>query len=410
MNDTPAVAKTTRPPIPREIWVLVAAAFCVAIGFGLVSPILPAYAHSFDVGVQAAAAIVSVFALMRLLFAPASGQLIARLGERRIYLTGILIVALSTGACALATGYWQLLLFRGLGGVGSTMFTVSASALIVRLSPPTIRGRVSSLYGSGFLIGGILGPVLGTAMSGFGFRMPFVVYALTLLAAAGVVAAFLGEEALRPKPGTPALPVMTVREAWADNAYRALMVSTFCHGWANFGLRVALLPLFASTVPGMGVGWAGVALTVFAVGNAVMLPLAGRLVDEIGRKPLVIGGLLVNGAATAVIGLSHSVIALLVVSLLAGVGSGAIGPGQQATVADIVGHDRNGGKVLAAFQMSLDSGSIVGPVLAGLIADRYGFGWAFGVTAVLSVVAVIAWIPARESFPARAARAAAEQP
>jgi hypothetical protein len=49
-----------RPPIPAEIKVLVASAFVIAIGFGLVSPVLPAYARSFDVGVAAASTVASI--------------------------------------------------------------------------------------------------------------------------------------------------------------------------------------------------------------------------------------------------------------------------------------------------------------------------------------------------------------
>ena len=65
-----------RERIPREIRVLIAAAFVIAIGFGLVAPILPQFAQSFDVGVTAASVIVSAFALTRLLFAPGGGWLV----------------------------------------------------------------------------------------------------------------------------------------------------------------------------------------------------------------------------------------------------------------------------------------------------------------------------------------------
>lgn len=95
--------------------------------------------------------------LFRLIFAPAGGRLIARLGERPVYLSGLVIVAVSTGATAFAQDYWQLLVFRGLGGIGSTMFTVSAVALLVRLAPVSIRARVSSVYATAFLLGGVGG-------------------------------------------------------------------------------------------------------------------------------------------------------------------------------------------------------------------------------------------------------------
>lgn len=395
----PATPTSRRVAIPREVWVLVAAAFCVAVGFGFVSPVLPAYARSFDVGMQAAAAIVSVFALMRLVFAPAGGALIGRFGERSVYLTGLLVVALSTGACAFAEDYWQLLLYRGLGGIGSTMFTVSGVALLVRLAPPMLRGRVASLYGAGFLVGSILGPVLGSLMLGLGYRMPFVIYAVTLLAAAGVVTAFLSGASLRPAPGGAPLPVMALRAAIRDNAYRALLVSGFANGWSNFGVRVALLPLFAAAVPGLGLAWAGIALTVFAVGNGLALSLAGRAVDEVGRKPFLLLGLLVNGVATAVVGFFPTPTILLAVSLVAGLGAGVLNPAQQAAVADIVGTERSGGKVVAAYQMAQDAGTIAGPMVAGRIADSWGFGWAFAVTGILTCAALLAWLPARETLP-----------
>ncbi len=92
-------------------------------------PALPTFARSFDVSVTAASIVVSAFAFMRLAFAPVSGKLVSALGERPVYVWGIIVVGLSTGACAFAANYWQLLILRSLGGVGSTMFTVSAVAL-----------------------------------------------------------------------------------------------------------------------------------------------------------------------------------------------------------------------------------------------------------------------------------------
>lgn len=66
-----------------EIWVLVAAAFIIALGYGLIAPILPQFVVTFDVSLAAASAVVSIFAGARLLFAPVSGTLIDRLGSRR---------------------------------------------------------------------------------------------------------------------------------------------------------------------------------------------------------------------------------------------------------------------------------------------------------------------------------------
>lgn len=388
---------STRLPIPGEIKVLVAAAFVIAIGFGLVAPVLPAYARSFDVGVAAASVVVSVFAFFRLLSAPAGGALVSRLGERPIYLAGLLIVAASSLSTAFAQSYWQLLVFRGLGGIGSTMFTVSAMALLVRLAPPTIRGRVSSAYASAFLIGGMVGPVVGGALASLGLRVPFVVYAVALVIAAVSVALRLSGASLRPDPGAPVNPPMPLREALAHPTYRATLASGFANGWSNFGVRVAVLPQFAVAVHDET--WvAGIVLAVAAVGTALTLQVSGRLADQVGRRPLVIGGLVVTALGLGLIGLSGDLLVLMILSAVSGLGAGLVNPGQQASVADLVGSQRSGGTVLAAFQMAQDSGAIVGPILIGVVADVWGFGWAFALTGAVSLVAIGPWLLAHETL------------
>lgn len=387
-----------RTPIPSEIKVLIGAAFVIAIGFGLISPVLPAYARTFDVGVAAASVVVSAFAFFRLVFAPAGGALVARLGERPVYLTGLLVVAASSLATAFAQSYWQLLVFRGLGGLGSTMFTVSAMALLVRLAPPSIRGRVSSAYASSFLVGGMLGPVLGGLLASFGLRLPFIVYAGALVVAVVVVGTRLSGARLRPSPDQPQRPPMLVGEALGHPAYRAALASGFANGWCNFGVRVAVLPQFAITVYDRP--WvAGAALGVAAVGTALTLQVAGRIADTVGRRPLVITGLAVTALGFGLLGLAGDLVVLLVLSAVSGLGAGLVNPGQQAAVADVVGNDRSGGKVLAAFQMAQDSGAIVGPILVGVIADQAGFGWALGATALVSLVALLPWLGDTETLP-----------
>lgn len=393
----PTATPAARPAVPGEIRVLVASAFVIAIGFGIVSPVLPAYARTFDVGVAAASAVVSVFAFFRLLFAPAGGALVQRLGERPVYLTGLLVVAASSLATAFAQSYVQLLVVRGLGGIGSTMFTISSMALLVRLSPPALRGRTSSAYATSFLVGGMLGPVLGGALAGLGLRAPFVVYAVALVLAAAIVAVRLSGASLRPAEGVAAAPPVQVRAALADPAYRAALASAFANGWGSFGVRVAVVPQLAVAL--FDATWvAGLALALAAAGTAAALPVAGRFADARGRRPLVLVGLVVTAVALGLLGLTDSLVLLLVLSVVSGVGSGLVNPGQQAVVADVVGAHRSGGQVLGVFSMVQDAGAILGPVLVGVVADRFGFGWAFGLTAAVTLAALPLWLAAPETL------------
>lgn len=392
-----ALTRRARTPIPRAVWVLVAAAFVIALGFGLVAPVLPQFATSFDVSTTAASVVISAFAFFRLVFAPAGGRLVDLLGERWVYLTGLFIVAVSTAACAFAANYWQLLVFRGLGGIGSTMFTVSAMGLLVRLADPSARGRVTGLYASAFLVGNILGPVLGGLLARFGLRVPFLVYAAALVVAMIVVAVLLRDVHPGQAEAGQERPRMPVREALAHRTYRAALGSMFANGWSSMGVRVALVPLFAVAI-GAGDGMAGAALAVFAVGNAAAILPAGRIADSRGRRPMVLTGLVVTGLGTAALGFSTGPAALLGASLVAGAGAGMLNAPQQAAVADIIGGERSGGTVLAGFQMLSDVGAIIGPIAAGYLADTVSFEAAFVVTGVICLLAALPWVRAPETL------------
>ena len=397
-----SILRPQRDRLPRDIKVMLAAAFLIALGFGLVAPVLPQFATTFDVGATAAAVIVSIFAFMRLVFAPGGGALIGRLGERPVYVGGLLIVAASTAACAFAQDYWQLLVFRGLGGVGSVMFTVASMALVIRLAPPESRGRVSGAYASAFLIGNVCGPIVGGMLAGFGLRVPFLAYAAALVLAAAVVQTQLSHRPSGTRTAGTRPPDMRFAEALGQGTYRSALVSSFANGWATFGVRMATVPLFAVAALGSGPEAAGLALAVFAAGNAAALAFSGRLADSLGRRPMMVSGLLVTGISTASIGFTHELGWFLAASTLAGVGAGLLGPAQQAAVADVIGNERSGGRVLAAYQMTSDIGAIAGPVLTGVLADRLGYGWAFGVTGGVLVLAAAAWAVTPESLKSKA--------
>ena len=80
------------------------------------------------------------------------------------------------------------------------MFTVSATALLFRVVGRQSRGRATGLFQSGFLIGGLLGPLVGGFLTDYSLRLPFYVYAVSLIAAGGIGAVFLSKrEAARPR-------------------------------------------------------------------------------------------------------------------------------------------------------------------------------------------------------------------
>ncbi len=383
---------------------LAAVAVAVAIGFGVVAPAIPEFARSFGVGKFAAGAVISAFALMRFVSALAGGRLVDSFGERIILTTGIGIVAVSTGLAGLSQSYTQLLLLRGIGGVGSAMFTVAATALLFRVVEGSSRGRASGLFQAGFLLGGLLGPLAGGFLTDYSLRLPFYVYAVSLIAAGTIGALFLKSARLRDvdEPAeTPPEPVesTSLKDAWSHPAYRSAVAVNFANGWAFFGVRISLIPLFITEALHQRATWIGVAFVCASVAQAAFLLSAGRFVDRRGRRPAMIAGSLLAACAFATIALTTSLTIFLLAMTATGVGAAFVGTAPGAVVGDVM-HGR-GGRVVAVFQMSSDAGAIGGPLVAGWLADSASFSAAFAVTAVVLVFATVMSVRMPETLNVR---------
>ncbi len=382
--------------IPAQIWVLLGATFFVAIGFGLIVPVLPQYAASFGVNAFSVSLVVSAFALMRLVTAPFAGWAVDKSSQRVIYSLGLILVAASSLASAFAGTYEQLLLFRGLGGIGSSMFTIAAAGMVIRYSPVSVRGRVSAMWGGMFLIGNIAGPALGGLLGQFGMRVPFIIYAIALAIAAVIVMLALRNPPVTAGGAKPKLPPAKFVDSIGDSAYRGLLVAGLAAGWVNFGVRNALIPLFVAATMTEEPWVTGAVMAIAAAGNVLALPIAGRGSDARGRRPYLIAGLSVSGLSLILIPFAANLALLMLICAVGGFGAGLAATAQQAGVADIVGQERSGGTVISGVQMATDIGTIVGPIVAGAIVDGSGYGWAFAASGFIACAAAVLWVWRRE--------------
>lgn len=388
--------------LPREVTVLVSVAFFVAVGFGIVAPALPVFAREFGVSNAAAGAVISAFAVARLVSALGAGRLVDRLGERVVLATGIGIVAASSLLAGLAQSYTQLVLLRGAGGVGSAMFSVSATSLLLRVVDTTQRGRAVGMWQGGFLVGTICGPALGGAVIGLSIRAPFFLYAGTL-AVAGAIALFaLRRTALRERSDAGHANRTSLGTALRHRAYQAAMATNLARAWSVLAVRSAIVPLFVTEALGLDPEWIGVGFVIVAALSAVLLLPAGNYADTRGRRPLLVGGLGLCTAGLLVLALAPNLVGYLCAMALLGMGSGTLDVAPGAILGDVVGG--RGGTAVAAYQMAADVGNIAGPVVAGLLADRYGFSAAFGVSAGITVAALLLSAAAPETGSAAASR------
>jgi MFS family permease len=376
--------------LPREVAVLGAVAFCVALGFGIVATSLSLFAKSFGVSNLWAGSVIAVFAAFRFLAAPGAGWLVNRTGERLVLASGIAIVAASSLVAGLSQSFWQLFVLRGLGGVGSAMFTVSASALLLRVVEPQQRGRATSVYQAGFLIGGITGPLFGTLLTSISLRLPFFVYTATLVAAGLIGLVFLSQSQLRAREqrvGTTHAPT-SLHQAVRSRAYLAAVINNFATGWGLFGLRMSLLPLFVTAGLGLGVRWVGIGLLVSALTQGLLLAPAGWFSDTRGRRPALLSGAALLTVSFLLLGTMETQVSYLLSMAVFGMGSALLGTTSTAVVGDVIGG--RGGAPISVFQMASDAGAVIGPLVAGYLSDIASYSFAFLVTAAIAGFGVVA--------------------
>lgn len=369
--------------MPKEVFVLSAVGLFVAIGYGLIVPAIPLFARTFHANATQVGLIISTFALARFGSGLISGKFVDAIGERLTLGFGLAMVSVSSLLSGMAHSYWQLLVFRSAGGLGSSMFSVSASALLMRSVNDAQRARAQSIYNSGFLIGGVIGPAFGGVLSAISLRAPFFVYSGTLVAASLTAFLYLHEKRLGRSIANSqsSNDRVLLRDALKLKPYRYALVFAFLANWLLFGLRSSIIPLFVTSTLHISTSILGFGFTVSAIAQALLLVSAGKLIDDRGRRfgVLVGSSLLTTGMIFLILATqAWSYFALMI---LFGLGGAFLGTAPVSIVGDLFGG--RGGRVIALYQMAGDAGMIACPVIVGFLVDRFSYRLAFTVSAVL---------------------------
>jgi len=393
--------------MPAEVAILTAVSFTVALGFGIVAPDIPAFARHFGVSTASAASVVSAFALLRVLGALPAGRLVDRFGERRVMAAGIAVVAASSILAGISGSFAELIVLRGIGGLGSAMFSVSAQTLLLMSVPADQRGRASGLFSGGFLVGSISGPAIGGLLAAWSLRAPFFVYGGMLVVPAVIAAAVLRDPARREpgRAGPRASPFAGIGRALRSRAFRAAAAANLADGFAAVGVRSAIVPLFVRDALHRSAVWTGIGFLVVAVLNAAALLPAGWAADRLGRRPVIVAGCSVSAAGLVMLAVLPGLGGYLAALAVLGLGSGLLDVAPAAMIGDLLGGQAGqGGTVVATYQMAGDAGTVAGPVTAGYLVDTVSYGAAFGLAAgVLGVAAVLGFFAPETRSPGPAA-------
>ena len=350
-------------------------------------PAIPVFAKTFGVNNAAIGLMVSAFAITRFASGLISGALTDRFGERRVFATGVFMVAFFTFLAGIAQNYEQLLIFRAAGGLGSSMFSVAAGSVILRSVDDRHRGHAQSVYQGAFILGGIAGPAIGGLLSIISLRAPFFVYSILLFVSGVVALAFLKNNSTVPHLSKSQESESTsIAQALTMKPYRIALILAFISAWIFYGLRSSILPIFVIEELDSTIAVVGYGLALSAVLQGMFLLRGGRFSDSKGRRSASIIGANAVMLGILLLTFATNVWVYLLSMAVIGFGGAFLATVPASIVGDII--KGKGGKVIALFQMAGDAGMIVGPIFIGWLSDLYSYRIAFGASAAIFLVAL----------------------
>jgi MFS family permease len=332
--------------------------------FTAITPLLPGYADDLGLSKAAAGVLSGAFAAGTLIASLPAGLMAARVGPRPTLLAGLALLGVSCVAFGFGEDIVVLDAARFAQGVSSALAWSGALTWVILASPESRRGAVIGGILGVAIAGELFGPAIGALADSVGTEVVFSCVAVVTVA--------LGLAAVRmPDAG---------RDEREIGEFRAKLVepTVVRSTWfvaapaIVFGIVVVLVPLRIDELGGS----ATLIATAFIVGataEALTAPVVGRLSDRVGRLRPYLIGMVVVGAAIALLPLPES-LGLVVVGLVAiAIGSGLCFPPAMAMLSDAA--SATGlpqGLAMGLVNAAWAGGQVSGSAAGGAVADAAG--------------------------------------
>lgn len=375
----------TRNPIILPVY---APTLLLAIGSGMLTPILPLYATSFGASYGLVGIVLGSRGLGTILGDLPAGVLLRRVGQRRLMLIGLACIALCGLAMSTAQALWMLVLYGLIEGMGSALWNISRHAYLTDAAPAGQRGRAIATFGGIFRTGNLVGQAVGGLLAAWlGMRAPFAVYAVIAVVTM-LFPAFFGVDGAHHQAHKAGHDhAVNLWHVIRDN-YKVLMSAGVGQLFAQMirSGRNIVVPLYGADVLGLSVESVGLVMSISSTIDALMFFPAGHIMDRFGRKYAYVSCFLIQGIGMALIPFTTSFALLAFATSLIGFGNG-LGSGTMMTLgADLAPKDAMG-EFLGVWRLIGDGGALGGPLLVGSLADLLSLTPAIFAIAVIGMLA-----------------------
>lgn len=366
---------------------------CCTISFGsyvgsyMRIPVVPLFARTMGADTAHVGMINATFLLMAAVLSLPLGILSDRLGRKRLIMTGLLILSLSSFLLCLSTSWLQMIGIYLLFGIGLAAFAPTMMSFVADFSPPTHLGRSYGWYTLAVYGGMSTGPAMGgLVVDWLGFRPAFLVSGVMTLVVLFAVFCFLprAREVIVNRP--PRRPTLDVaRELMRNVPLLACWLATL-GGCLGLGMFVTFVPLHAQD-QGVKAGQIGLIFGSQALCNALSRIPFGRLSDRVSRRShLVVIGLIGFSISLAGLGTAHGIHTFLLLAAAVGISMGIAFTAVGALISEVVPPDSRG-LAMGGYNSTIYIGMMLSSLGMGAVIGKIGFPSAFLTIAGLNLAA-----------------------
>lgn len=390
---------TERLGVNRVVLALSAARLGDAIGNSILFIVIPLYVaelpapwfhvhESVRVGI-----LISLYGIVNSALQPLMGGLSDHFRRRKLFiLAGLVLMAAGTFLFMFASRFADLLLLRAMQGVGVAITIPASMALMASATHKHSRGGSMGVYTTSRIIGFATGPLIGGYLHvHYGFNAAFLAGTGFVVLAMVLVQLWVHDV---PMTALAAAAAKTTRQRRIGMINRELLTggivslgaATFVMA-AVFTMMSTLEVQFNERLDQTAFAFS-IAFSALMVSRLISQIPLGNLSDRIGRKPLIIGGLLLMAPSTALLGEVTTTFQLTGLRLIQGLASAGIAAPAFALAADLSTAGGEG-QQMSIITMGFGLGIAIGPLIAGILAV-VSFELPFFIGGALSIIA--AWI------------------
>jgi MFS family permease len=297
--------------------------------------------------------------------------------------------------------YAMLLACVALVGFGNSLWHPTAIPTLGQRYPQR-KGLVLSLHGMGGNVGDAVAPlVIGAALAAFSWREVVVINVLPGLVVALLIFVFMGSLSLHAakKDGHQGQAyseyLKGLKQLFRNRALMLLSAGSSFRTMTQAAL-LTFLPVFLAHEMGYSPLWVGACLFALQAAGFAAAPLAGHLSDRMGRKSILMGSMLASALVLAAMALAGGSLVFVALVAVLGFFLYATRPVIQAWLLESTPGNMGGSSIGVLFGAQAVGGAL-GPLLGGMVADRFGLAATFYFLAATIVIAnvFVVWVPQR---------------